>query len=257
MVNDLEPPKAVFLDFGGVLTDVSRRDAGFADVAVHIFELLSNCGVSLELEDIEAHVRAGSRAFEQWKRSQSRLAAPMEPTASEFWEFVTSDWPRRARAAVDAHATALCERFEAATVARPAKPGAVELLQGLRQLGLRTALICNTLSGSGTRQLMRDHGFAGLLTLELYSDEQRLRKPNPGLFSLALTAFDLTPKEVWYVGDKLDRDVLAAKRAGLGGAILMAPQTLIDDDMPGLAPDLVVRNPRHLLKTIEAQLANG
>jgi N-acetyl-D-muramate 6-phosphate phosphatase len=133
---------------------------------------------------------------------------------------------------------------------RPAQDGAREMLEGVAELGLPTALICNTLSANGTRRLVRDHGFAGLLSVELYSDEQGLRKPNPAIFTLALRALDLAPEQVWYVGDKLDRDVLAARRAGLGAAILMTSNDTTERAATGLAPDVVLSDPRELLDLV-------
>lgn len=255
MPDALVRPAAVFLDFGGVLTEVHKRDAGYGETAQRVGRLLHRCGITMKAEALEEHIRAGSRAFEAWKRAQSRAAAPHEPSHREFWDlFVTADWPANARAAVASHASELCEVFEAATVARPPKVGARELLESLAALQLPTALICNTLSGNGTRRLVREYGFDGLLSIELYSDEQGLRKPNPEIFSLALTALDQDPCDVWYVGDKLDRDILAARRAGLGAAILMAPQTLVDNTMPGLAPDALVRHPRELRELVQAHV---
>lgn len=257
MPPDLATPRALFLDFGGVLSEVHRRDVGLGETAHAVSALLERCKVDLDPDRVVSDVRAGDRAFRQWKASQSRAAEPLEPSHHRFWDrFVTADWPRAARAAVSAHAAELCEIFEAATVFRPPRAGALELLEHVHEAGLRTALICNTLSANGTRRLLREYGFAGLLSVELYSDEQGIRKPNPQIFALALEALDVNAEEVWYVGDKFDRDVLAARRADLGAAILMTAKPLDDAITPGLVPDAVVADPPALLELIRIYLTD-
>ena len=251
----LPQPKAVFFDFGGVLADARRRPEGPAEAAAVVVTLLERCGLEVDAGRIERDVIAGSEAFEAWKSSQSRMRYPAEPTHRAFWsDFVTADWPRRARIAVDAHAAELCTIFEAATVDRPVKAGADRVLEWLAAAGIPTALACNTLSGGGTRRLISDYGFSGLLTLELYSDELGVRKPNPRIFEPALVALDVAPRDVWYVGDKYDRDDLAARRADLGAAILMTQATADAAPTPDMVPDAVVTDPAALLRLIEAHV---
>jgi N-acetyl-D-muramate 6-phosphate phosphatase len=253
----LRLPAAVFLDFGGVLTDVQRRDDGFRETAETVVALLRRAScTSLDRRAVERDLRAGAAAHEAWKRSQSRAPAPLEIAGADFWEqFVTGDWPPAARALVSAAAPALCDAFEAATVARPAKAGAGALLDALASRGIRTALICNTISGHGTRRLLREHGFADRLGVEVYSDELGRRKPNPAVFAPALAGLAVAPADVWYVGDKYDRDVLAARRAHLGAAILMESAATDPAQRWGPAPDAVVRSPAELETLLEASAA--
>ncbi len=47
-----------------------------------------------------------------------------------------------------------------------------------------------------------------------------VEKPAPGFFDLVAAAAGHAPEEILYIGDRLDNDVLPAKRAGMGTALL-------------------------------------
>ncbi len=53
--------------------------------------------------------------------------------------------------------------------------------------------------------------------IDLVASSQRwgVEKPSPDFFERIATELDLPPSEIAYVGDRLDNDVLPAKRAGM------------------------------------------
>lgn len=245
-------PEAVLLDFGGVLVDVVHRPLGLAEVTREVHELLRQSRAnSLAADRIERDVRAGWQAYDDWKRAQNRRAEPREIAHREFWEeFVCADWPAPAREVVAAHATRLCERIDVATKDRPRREGALELLAGLRELRLRTAVVSNALAGSASRALVRDHGFAELLDAQVYSDEVAMRKPNPGIFRRAAELLGVELQRCWYVGDTLDRDVLGGRRAGVG-CVLLLPSRETDRGIDVVAhADQVIERPTDILRLL-------
>lgn len=234
-------PAAILFDYGGVITDVRRVDAGFAAVAGLLEQLLSEHGVSgLTVNDIEVDLRAGNAAYEAWKQSQSRVMRPKEMSHEQFWELVVCDWTDTARDVVFANAKQLCAEFEFATLFRPAKADAHAVLVALRERGFRTALVCNCLAGDSARRQMGEDQLTGLFDTELFSDEVGLRKPNPEFVSVALDALDVKPGEAWFVGDKLNRDILGARRASLAKAILMSSPDGPGRQVRGVEPDAVI-----------------
>jgi len=64
-----------------------------------------------------------------------------------------------------------------------------------------------------------------------------LRKPDPALYTLASRRLALPPAAVLHVGDSWERDVLAARAAGMRAAWLARPEAAL----PGDAPDDVWR----------------
>jgi N-acetyl-D-muramate 6-phosphate phosphatase len=215
--------EAILFDAGGVLMDVKHRPEGFLEMAgiVDAF-LVKSSGVCLGEARILADLKAGAAAYSSWKYAQSRRARPREITHREFWEdFVASDWPVEALRAVAAHASDLSWKYEESTLVRTAMEGALPVLEAVKAAGLKTGIVSNTLVGGLARFYMQEYGIADLIDIQLYSDEIRLRKPNPEIFHWAATSLGVSLQNVWYLGDRLDRDVLAGRRAGVGKVILL------------------------------------
>lgn len=253
----MKRPAAILFDYGGVLTDVHHVDAGFREVADDVAKLLATHGLAgVSPDDIEADLRAANTAYEAWKQAQSRFREPRELGHDEFWELVGSDWPAAERAIVAARSATLCESFEAAVLQRPAKPDARDVLLALRARGVRTALVCNCLSAAAARREMRRDRLTGLLDAELFSDEVGMRKPNPGFILAATRALDVQPADCWFVGDKLNRDILGARRAGLAKAVLMSSAAGAGRAVRGVEPDCVVDSPTQLLSLLVSDCAS-
>ena len=102
--------------------------------------------------------------------------------------------------------------------AAPGKPteGIQEFLSFLRETGIRPAVLSNiTYSGEAVERRIRecipDHEFEFILA----TSEYLYRKPNRHIFELALEKAELSPEEVWYVGDQYRCDVVGAQGAGM------------------------------------------
>lgn len=94
--------------------------------------------------------------------------------------------------------------------------GIEALLKFLRQQGIRTGVISN-ISYSGSALIRRINRMLPSNTFEfiLATSEYVFRKPNPRIFNLALEKAELSPEQVFYVGDKYECDIVGAKGAGL------------------------------------------
>jgi FMN phosphatase YigB (HAD superfamily) len=230
-------PRAVLFDYGGVLAEVHSPADGPDRLARQVGELLCRAGCPMEHADVLADLQIGLRAFDGLKRAQSRMPDPRETTPRELWELVACDWAPAPRAAVLANATPLCRLLERTVIERPARPDAATLLALLRDSGVRTALVCNCLSGQAARDQLAEDGLSGMLDVELYSDEVGYRKPGPTLLRTALEALGVDARQSWMVGDKIDRDVLAARRVGIGTAVLVRTASGPGTRLRGVQPD--------------------
>ncbi|NJP98691.1 HAD family hydrolase [Nonomuraea sp. FMUSA5-5] len=250
----LTSPKALLLDFGGVLVETAGRPGWAAELAADVHALLERAGFDgLSPAEIETDIRAGARADSQWKDSTSRQYAPQEMTHRRFWaEFVATDWPEQARELVTAEASPLCRRMGELRSERALRPGVKELLAACWARGVRPAVVSNALCGLVHRDFLTRNGLDGQVAVQVYSDEAGVRKPNPELIHLACRALAVDPGEVWYVGDNYDRDVVCGVRAGAGATVLMvSPST---DKIPyevRQRPHATVDNPLGLLRLLE------
>lgn len=253
MTPSLPRPRALLLDFGGVLVETSRRPGWSAALAKEVHAALTRAGChDLDAAAVEADIKAGSAADKYWKDAMSRPYAPPEMTHTAFWgDYVAADWPAPARQFVVAQATPLCKRMGELRQDRRTRPGIPELLDAAAGLGIACAVVSNSLSGAVHRDYTAATGLAGKLALEVYSDEAGVRKPNPEMIWIATRALGVDPGDAWYVGDNFDRDVVCGRRAGVGGNVLMVAKGTYDVPYEvRYRPDAVVDDGHELLELL-------
>jgi HAD superfamily hydrolase (TIGR01549 family) len=251
-------PRALLLDFGGVVVETTRRETWSREMAEVVHRQLETAGCrELNLDDVLVDLLAGCAADKAWKNAMSRPAAPVEMTHRQFWgDFVAADWPLQAREVVVAHATWLCQVMGELRSERRVRPGMLQLLETARDHGIPVAIVSNALAGVVHRDFLARHDLTDRFALQIYSDEVGLRKPNPELIWMACRALGVPPEHSWYVGDNFDRDVVAGRRAGVAAAILMearstyrVPYTVRE------TPDVVVSEPAELTDLLTSTLA--
>lgn len=121
-------------------------------------------------------------------------------------------------------------------------PGARELLRGLRDSGVKLAVISS--KGTGTlRAILENRGVLELLDLVIGADAVAVHKPDPEGVLRALDTFGLEREQVLYCGDSLV-DGQTAQNAGVDFcAVLNGTTVPADFDAAGLprvhtSPDL-------------------
>ncbi len=80
------------------------------------------------------------------------------------------------------------------------------------------------------------------------SESARSYKPNPEIFSEALTRFERGPEEAIYVGDSQEDDIVGAKGMGIQVAWLNRTGERLKPEIP--EPDYEIRSLRELLKIL-------
>ncbi len=254
-MSGLPRPKALLLDFGGVVVETGRRAQWAAELAKEVCDLLTRSGFTgLSPDEVATDIRAGAAADKCWKDAMSRPFAPREMTHREFWgDYVAADWPERARAVVVAEATPLCHRMGVLRSDRRVREGMPELLAAAWARDVRPAIVSNALCGAVHRDFLAGTGLDRRFALQVYSDEAGVRKPNPEMIWIACRALGADPAEVWYVGDNHDRDVVCGSRAGAGATVLMVSRSTAKTPYTvRQRPDATVDDPRGLLTLLEA-----
>ena len=111
------------------------------------------------------------------------------------------------------------EAFGAAIESRMPRlyPGIEETLARLRDLGYRIGLISNTgrTWGRFLRRVQDRLGIGSYFDVRVFSDEVRVRKPDPRIFRTAIEALRIDPSETVHIGDDATADVAGAKQVGL------------------------------------------
>ncbi len=91
-------------------------------------------------------------------------------------------------------------------------PQAAEWLAGLHEK-YKIGIIAN--QSPGTADRMKTFGLSPYLDLMIASAEEGLAKPDLRIFQLALNRADCLPEHAVMIGDRLDNDIIPAKRLGL------------------------------------------
>ena len=92
-----------------------------------------------------------------------------------------------------------------------------------------------------------------LFQAQIYSDEAGVRKPNPQMIWYATGELGVPAERCWFVGDSRRRDVVCARRAEVGAAVLMrSPRTGQEDPERWPAPDATVDDGYGLLGLLTA-----
>jgi putative hydrolase of the HAD superfamily len=122
----------------------------------------------------------------------------------------------------------------------------MDMLHDLRSLGVRVALLSNTIDPPENCRLdLKEAGLDGLLDASLFSTEVGMRKPNPGVYREMLRRLgNPDPATVLFVGDRILEDVTAPAAAGMPSALA----TWFRDDGPGAVRRL--RRPADVVRLV-------
>ncbi|HEX3331931.1 MAG TPA: HAD family hydrolase [Gaiellales bacterium] len=100
--------------------------------------------------------------------------------------------------------------------ARHVHPDTPALLDGVRALGLRSAVAANTFDPPDlVRAELADQDIAGRVDAVVLSCEVGVRKPDPRFFAAVGAALRADPGETMFVGDSVRDDVAGAAAAGM------------------------------------------
>lgn len=138
-----------------------------------------------------------------------------------WWRRVVDDTLRAADGSArpadfEALFAALFEHYAGAGAWEPA-PGATALLAELRAAGVATGVVSNF--DQRLRRILQELGIHDLLDVVTLPSDSGAEKPDPTIFQVALKRLGLAGHDVAYVGDDPERDVAAARKAGLRTAV--------------------------------------
>jgi putative hydrolase of the HAD superfamily len=139
---------------------------------------------------------------------------------------------------------------EAWRPARALVSSAHALLAGLRDRGLRLAVVANTWPEPArlVRRELDELGVAPLVDAVVLSDEVGARKPAPAIFERALAELGVDATAALFVGDRLEDDVAGA--AGVGMTTVQALWFRADEAVAAAEPDFLAFTPIDVLHAV-------
>jgi len=137
--------------------------------------------------------------------------------------------------------------------------GATEVLQAVRDQGMRVGLISNTgrTPGYALREILGRLGLASSIDVMLFSNEHGACKPQPSIFEELRHGLGVEFEELMFVGDNLYVDVHGAQQCGMRAVHFIPPKrgTAVAPDVDHglhIVADATIRDLRELPAVVEA-----
>lgn len=122
--------------------------------------------------------------------------------------------------------------------------GAKEILISVKKKRYKVGLICNTgtTPGETIRVLLEQLGMIEYFDVTAFSNELKIRKPDPRIFLRTLSRLKSQPQSSVHVGDLIDADVWGAKNVGMV-SVHFNPNFIPCEE---ISPDFAIRELREL-----------
>jgi putative hydrolase of the HAD superfamily len=235
--------KAVCFDLGGVL-HIQHKDAEqrlfFAEAAMAALEK-AGVYVHASPEEFADKVEARGKEYKKWSE-QTMVELPSDKAWTEYYlKDFQINFEKVASCAEYLSYLYDCQRFRLEK-----RPHLLSTVKELYEMGLRQGIISNIISKAFLPECLMRYGLMPFMEKDciIMSSVVGKRKPSPAIFQAALDALHLQPSELAFVGDRLSRDVIGAKKAKLGCMLQIRLEASIQKDKAfeslGYKPDFMI-----------------
>jgi FMN phosphatase YigB (HAD superfamily) len=232
--------RAIFFDMGGTLRTRVPDEAWQCQALARLWTMLDKPNAT---RDDLAELETRYKAYTHWAQAQL-----IELPETEIWaQWLVPDLPRE-RIAPRAQALTLAWRNRNGRALL--KPDAASTLAEMHRRGYRLGLISNTISAADVPRVLAENHVRDFFEVVVLSSVCGIRKPDPEIFWRATRALDIAPAQCAYLGDRISRDVVGARRAGYGLAIQIKSFLTAQSDRASDVelPDVVIEN---LMQVVE------
>ena len=233
--------EAILFDMGGTLRRSTEMDAvGKRQGISRIMQLIGLEGSEDQFSEL---LTGRANAYRSWAQQTM-----IELNESELWtKWMLPDWPADR---IGPLAIQLNQAYRDSNSTKDVFPETKEVILSLFRRGYRLGLVSNTTSSVEAPRLFESLRIGGCFETLVLSCQVGKRKPDPAILLEAVKRMGLLPESCVYIGDRPDRDVAAARRAGFASVILLRDPALPEafyTGQPGLTPDRLINNLNELL----------
>jgi len=201
----LRRPKGVLVDYGGTLV----QETGYDPRLGHEFLLSRAAFVPSHITPNDILHRA-NRVSEEVasRRDEFHLETPWPALTRLIHEFLGIRF---------SHPLSDLELgFWKASVTTEPIPGAREALEEFQRNQIPVGVVSNcSFQQEVIRHELTKHGLDAPLAFIMVTADYAVRKPNVLLFETAAAKLGIEPRDIWFIGDRLDTDVAGARAAGM------------------------------------------
>ena len=203
----------VLFDMGGTLEDIHVDDESRHASIQGVLDILRAHGIDPD-KDFEIAASAINAGWERYGAYRDPRQRELKP--EEIWgSFVLTDFGLDEES-VRSYAEELAHMWEVTHYHRALRPHVREMLEGLKDLGMKLGVISNTASLYQVFDILKEYGIRDYFQDVTLSSVTGYRKPNPNIFMVSLHQVQSDPAHCAYVGDTISRDVIGPIRMGFG-----------------------------------------
>jgi putative hydrolase of the HAD superfamily len=244
------PIKTVFFDMGGTIdTNWYSHEMRLA-ITPELQKLLLLRGLNLHLDDRQLYelISKGLARYHQW-----RLASLEELPSSQVWRnYILADY-RDEFPQLEQFGEELMVWLETHYYHRQMRPEIPAVLETLKKLDYKIGLISNVNSRTQVPYYLSRYGIIDYFHPIVLSSEYKRRKPDPAIFHYAARLSNTPASECIFIGDRISRDILGAKRAGFKLAIQIRHNFNHGEKDEGAVPDLILDDMTELLSVLQTE----
>ena len=240
--------QAVFFDMGGTLETYGWTPELRIQETAGIQQRLEDAGIHLGLTDQQLYelISAGLDAYHQVSLQSMEELAPRR-----VWnEYIFTGYPvdREKLAAIAEDLMFFIETHYYQRTMRPEVPG---VLEAIHKMGLKIGLISNVNSRSQVPTNLDLYGIRHYFDPLVLSSQYGRRKPDPAIFHYAARLANVPTGDCVYIGDRIARDIVGARKAGYRLAVQIRHDLDHGEDDSGATPDAVISDMSELLDILK------
>jgi putative hydrolase of the HAD superfamily len=237
---------------GGTIETYSYTPAQRLDATPGVQQLLHGAGIELNLSNDGLYklISDGLSRYHAW-RAQTMQELP---TRRIWCDFILAGQPVDPEALASI-AEALTLYLDTRYYQRALRPEVPAALQAIQQMGLKIGLISNIASLGQVPLNLEQYGIRSYFDPLVLSSEYGWRKPDPAIFHYAARLAEVPTSACLYVGDRIARDILGARKAGYGMAVQIRHDFDHGEADDGAVPDAIIDSMTELVEIVRSALA--
>lgn len=203
----------VLFDMGGTLEDIYTDDASREASAREVLRILREKGIEVSV-DVPTAIKMLADGWDRYAAYRGPTNRELKP--EEIWgNYVLTEFGLDFET-VKPFAEELAHMWEVTYYHRTLRPGVVDMLEGLKGLGMKLGVISNTASLYQVFAILKEYGIRDYFQDVTLSSVTGYRKPDPNIFLVSLNQVQSDPATCAYVGDTFSRDVIGPQKVGFG-----------------------------------------
>ena len=245
---------SVMFDMGGTLEDVFVDEQSELAAVEELDRMLKAGGLDpeVDLAELKRRVDAGWKRYGVFRDSCDVELKPI-PIGCDY-ALADFGFPREI---LEPLCEPIAHMWELTHYHRSLRPRVREMLEGLRDLGLKLGVISNTAAMYQVFDSLEEYGIRDLFLDVTLSSVTGMRKPLPDIFEVSTRQLRVRPENCVYVGDTISRDIIGSRRAGFAYSIQICSKLTKEKDAGvkrAFEPDFVVENIYDVLPVVKGLL---